>query len=242
MLCKLLKHDFWHSARAFLPLGGVALGVGALMAHFIGRAEEFADATTALDAAITVFVGLSVASLLQIFRMFNRGMFGNAGYLALTLPCGRGKVMASKLIVSYAWYVFSALIAAAIMAMMVAADPDFSLNHITIALEMLIIAPGVIAILIFCTTLAYSTFGHRRVYGLISGLIGFTYAFGGVFTLERMGRRPYQFGLQHGRLLIAETPQGRLVFLDIWQFGVVLGMSAVAIAATYYLLKRRVSL
>ena len=268
MLCKLIKYDFWHSSRAFLPIGAVAIGIGLLMLFFMNTAEQWTDLLNAVNAATPAFLALSVAALLQIFRFYQTSLFGRSGYLNFTLPTSRGKILVSKLIVSCVWYVFSILIATVILVMMTSIHIEFGLNRAENIVLFLTFAPGAIAILFFCTTLAYSAFFGKRVHGLVSGLIGFVYAlfgllaansvtdrhmhyvefsggwsdnFGNEVTMTWQGYQP-QIGLQYGRLLISDTQSGRPLFLDLVQLGVIMAFSAVVIAATYYLLKRQVSL
>ena len=253
MLCKLISHDIKHSARAFLPLGAIALGAGLL---------------TMFASALAAFLALGVAALLQIFLFVKGSLFGKLGYFYLTLPTGRGRVFAAKVVTSYIWYGFCMAIAAVILAMYWLYEPAMALRYMDAVIQLFVLAIGAIALLIFCVTLAHSTFFGRRVHGLVSGLIGFVVALAGMLAISNIQNRnlhlvyfenewigrdgsthwtslrayQHQMGLEYGRIHFATTPWGMPVFLDLAALAIVLAISAAALFAAGYLIKRRISL
>ena len=126
----------------------------------------------------------------------------------------------------------------------------------------------VIVIMFFCSTLSNCAFAGRRVHGFAAGAVGLVYAAAGFWLMNIVGLRDIYFvqneftwqdaqgvvhigthgmhlpqvGLEFGRIHLAVTPWGSSLFIDIYQIGIAVVMAAVAVAATYYLLKRRIAL
>ena len=127
-----------------------------------------------------------------------------------------------------------------------------------------VITFAAIVLLFFCITLSQSTFANRHLHGVIIGIIGLVPA--GLYTWAagELSTRSMQLiafndttsnlvmltGLRYGRIVIGRAPwfvtDGiivyRDVYIDIFFIAFTLAAAAIVIAATGYLLKRRISL
>ncbi|MCL2574768.1 MAG: hypothetical protein FWE34_09490 [Defluviitaleaceae bacterium] len=294
MLFKLIKHDFMYSAKLFFALGAIAIVIA-----IIFGAAEYVQVSAYLDQLADgyaplarnslpmwhfgimnmlqsiLIIPIGVAAIIHIAQFYRKGMFGRVGHMAMTLPVGRGALLASKLAVAFTWFIYVIGIALIMMAMIYLWSPFignhevfglFRADNIKLGIEFGTIGFGAIAVLFFCITLAHSVFFGRRVNGVLTGFIGFVYV--GIYTwiADMLTRRaqpnalineginpdgttwahwewqPPLTGLEYGRIVIGETQWGREVFVDIWLVAVTLAMAGIAIIATRYLLKKRVSL
>ena len=119
-----------------------------------------------------------------------------------------------------------------------------------------------IALVFFCITLSHTVLANVHLRGIISGAIGLLsaglYIIGTIalanrsmVELQRVFAEPRNLplvGLQYGRIVIDSTliiDRGMwyyYIYIDIFFLAFTLAIAAIAIAATHYLLKRRVSI
>ena len=118
MLGKLIKHEFRATGRILLPVYLVMLLTAALVRGFQVLTEqtagEFMRALAVLSVLLfsaAVFGGSILAFVLMIYR-FYKNLMTDEGYLMFTLPVSRSQLIWSKLIVSMAWGILSAVLAA----------------------------------------------------------------------------------------------------------------------------------
>ncbi|MCL2397544.1 MAG: hypothetical protein FWC93_05700 [Defluviitaleaceae bacterium] len=276
MLCRLLKHDFTYSAKTFLAMGAIAIAIAFIMAITSDAINQMeGDFIYVLMMVLMLgIVGMAIAAIVQIFQFYHRSFFSHSGYLQFTLPVRRGTQLASKLIVSMAWFLYALTVAVvAIAIIIVIADgvefrdvfpTMFNTQTLVTLLDLFFLAIAAIALMFFCITLAHSVFFNKRIHGIISGIIGFLYTGLAMWvvnllqgrylareTIERIDinggitawdRYWPQVGLEYGRLVVYENEFGWHIFIDIYTNAAMLGFAALAIAATWYLLKKRVSL
>lgn len=269
-LCKVVKRDFRFSAAAFFAMGGIALAIAGILVLTANNIDNFRTQQLIMAVSMLSFMALGLAAIVQIFMFFRRSLFSKAGYLAFTLPVGRGVLLASKLIVSMIWFLYALAVTFVIIVIAaLGADATFSEfasffdGWLLVQIVRLVqIAFFAICLMFACVALSNSVFAGKRVHGILSGFGGIVY--GGLFfwifnsfegrswAMQRFstnlsgqpsvwyGRRPL-LGLRYGRIPI--RPGDPLSeFIDIFQIGLTLGMAAIIIGATYYLLKRRVAL
>lgn len=123
MLGKLLKYDIKYGKSAYLSMAG-----GMLLLAFLVRftelplLKEFGEDLILPLLMVVVFT----AGVILVFQNFNKNLFGAEGYLTLTLPVKRYKLMLSKLLTSMMW-VTMLLLATGIVNMIL--YPGFSLTH-----------------------------------------------------------------------------------------------------------------
>lgn len=220
-LFKMVKHDLTHSARAFFALGAIGIAFAAVLSFSV-RGLGLVNFHFIILSNIA-FWCLGVACVISIYRFYRSSLFGKAGYLSLTLPVRRGVLLAAKLLVSMAWFVYVLVIVAVIVLIISqpTAAETFALltNRLFLVglLDVSAIALFVITLLLACTVLANCVFASKRI-GIIGGLAGL--AWGGLFFLLR----------------------GMSVYASLLTIGLALAMSAPAILTAHYLLNRRVSL
>ena len=288
MLIKMMKHDFRYSAKTFFVLATIAVIILAIFAAtqnmnqfqqmmYVFRPQMFYLywlATQFSNAFVTIVTIIVIA---QIAFFYRKSMFGHFGHLAMTMPVSRGTLLASKLAVSFVWFfLYAALATLAINVMIAIMWPImfpllihwnffhiFRIETLAALAHTSAIAFATIALLFFCITLAHSALAGVRLRGIISGAIGFLYAWLYVITVEVLASRffsdgteffhgfPYGLrivdnpplvGLQYGRIVIGQSIVGHPVYIDIFFVAFTLAAAAIAIAATHYLLKRRISL
>ena len=276
MFIKLLKYDFSFSARIFLAMAAVLLSLAAIlrltMPMFveIGSAFELSMAANMVMSLLLLSVG--IASITQIFQFFNRNFFGESGYLMLTVPLGRLRLLVSKVLVSMVWFNFMVVAAVASMFIMwetahgaIHGSPFWRIRITDVlgAIEVNVLALFAISMLFFCLTLARSVFMNKRVHGVICGIIGaaYTWLFFGINAFVGSTRRVVEiqeFEMFDGSIHYFETSvpllglrYGRIaldteglwpIYIDILRHGIAVGMALAALALTYYLLSRRVAL
>lgn len=101
MLGKLLKFDIKFGRTPYLAIMGMLLLFGLLARLF--SAQIIWETPVGLVFSL-LMVAVVVAMLILVFQNFNRSMFGNEGYLTLTLPVKRHKLLLSKLLISVLWF------------------------------------------------------------------------------------------------------------------------------------------
>ncbi|MEN6313584.1 MAG: hypothetical protein ABFD25_04965 [Clostridiaceae bacterium] len=120
MLGKLLKYEVKSTARLFVPLYLAVLVVAVInrLMKTMSALENVVSfnikTITSLIITITFFIlmaGIMVATLVVVIQRFYKNLLGDEGYLMFTLPVQQWKDIASKLLVSLLWYVFSIIVA-----------------------------------------------------------------------------------------------------------------------------------
>ncbi len=118
MLGKLITYDIRSTRREFLGIFGViafsAVIMGLMGAYYSDNLHEgLGDSLIQVLFSITFF-GLFVASvviaIMTIINMYNKKVFGNEGYLTMTLPVQPWQVLSSKLITSAIWIALTGIV------------------------------------------------------------------------------------------------------------------------------------
>ncbi len=136
MLGKLIKHEFRATGRTMLPILGVVL-IMALLANLSSPGFEVTDVTIiqillGLLFAF-LFIGIIAAGVVALVVMINRfykNVLGEEGYLTMTLPVSTHAIIWSKLIVSFVWFVATAIVALIAMFLTVAGIARMDLSYI----------------------------------------------------------------------------------------------------------------
>ncbi|MCL2360198.1 MAG: ABC transporter permease [Defluviitaleaceae bacterium] len=180
MLIKTIKYDFLFSRKAFFTTAALMIGFTAL----VWVVSFFEASITSLTAVglVTMVVGIYVMCSAgnQVLQFFSQNFFGDAGYLMLTLPVSRGKLILSKIIVSMVWFNFlllTGVIALFIFGIAMNASAGFSdftivfgtSGFITfIAINVFVFT--LISVLFLAVTLSNSYIGSWRIPGIVAGL------------------------------------------------------------------------
>ncbi|MCL2421337.1 MAG: hypothetical protein FWD03_05710 [Defluviitaleaceae bacterium] len=186
MFIKQIKHDLAFSKAAFLGMSALMIAFA-----FVHRLLLAVSKSGVIDQGVPfvvmallsfVLFGVVVVSIMQIYQFYKQNFFGDAGYLMLTLPVNRGRLLASKMIVSMLWFNF--MLVMGIVVMFIMADFDglvmiifgTSLQDMvssTVLINLIIM--HLIAAMFFCITLSHSIIAGWRIHGFIAGMVYFVY-------------------------------------------------------------------
>jgi len=208
----------------------------------------------------------------HISQFIEKSMFGDSGYLALTLPITRGRLLISKFLTAWVWFNFT--LAAMFFALTILEEtqatvdasalvvlPSVSVSLIAYYLNLSFVFFFATNVMLFGLTLHNSVFGRWKVPGFITAFLSLGivigYSIAAIRLLSRsrvlgevevativngfeatVTREELQniMGLDVGRIPML----GSYLDLYVAVMGLVLGL--LAFFATWYLLKKRVSL
>ncbi|MCL2575853.1 MAG: hypothetical protein FWE33_05405 [Defluviitaleaceae bacterium] len=273
MFTKILKYDFMFSYKTFFTMAA-ALIILAISARLTGLLPNVSDEATVLVGVaavvmvifIVAIVAIIIAAYIQILLMYHRNFFSAEGYLTLTLPVARGKLLASKFITSMAWFNFSLLISPIVVIILASMTWEQFTNGMSSVvnamfflslIEANLVAIALISILFLTVTLANTVVFGKKIHGIIAGIFAalahilFFYVFGKLksrsFELSEITmsdnmtafRSQPQVGLEFGRIPFEVWEGG---YIDIFSAGFVIGFAALCIVAILYLLKKRIAL
>jgi len=109
MLGKLMKHDMKNMGRLLLPLNAIVLLM--TLAGIILRATGLFDLENVgplLGILLTTYViGMAVIAVVSYFYPiihYYRNLFSRQGYLTFTLPVSTWKILFSKTVIGFGWY------------------------------------------------------------------------------------------------------------------------------------------
>ena len=116
MLIKLMKHDMKSIAQLLLPLNGIVLlmtVVGVLLRETgLFSLENVGPLMGTL--LTTYIIGMAVIAVVSYFYPiihFYRNLFSRQGYLTFTLPVSTWKILLSKTVVGFGWYLVNIVVA-----------------------------------------------------------------------------------------------------------------------------------
>jgi len=279
MFTKVLKYDFLFSKTAFLVMAALMLGIAIVvkLASLVMAPQAFEwifGIIAILTLAITV-----LAICAHVVQFFYKNFFSDAGYLMLTLPVSRGKLLASKMIVSFTWLLFMLVVGFfALFIFAWAQDPNvtistfsaaFDLINLMIYINVILIALFIQSVLFLAVALSHSVFGRWQMPSLVSGIVVFMYVGAALISGSLLAARGSEWvirtyvtniydnygeiigsnswnnsefaretGLRIGRIALGDSG----AFIDIFLWGMLLGMTALVVFAVYFLLKHKASL
>ena len=187
MFIKTLKYDFLFSRAAFLAMAGAIIGLASIL-----RVTGLVDGGDVTGIAglilMIVILVIGLAAVVQILQFYYKNFFDDTGYLMLTLPVKRFKLLVSKLVVSVVWFNFMLLVSV-IVAFLIAFTPSpenplrfrsiidaINLTNIMTLVEINIMALFFITALFFLITFAFSVVGRWSVHMIVSVAVTFSYA------------------------------------------------------------------
>ena len=108
MIGKLIKHEFRNHWLEMVIICGAVIVLSLITSvMFLIKAYEFA--ALLLVATFILYSIAIVVLIIIIVKSFNSNIFGDEGYLTLTLPTSIDSILISKIIVSLIWMVFIGL-------------------------------------------------------------------------------------------------------------------------------------
>jgi hypothetical protein len=128
MLRKLLKHEFFATARIFLPFFGALFILAGLNRVFFSmnvydapQAGQPAKIAAVLAMLVYIFVicSIFVLTILVMIQRFYKNLLGDEGYLMNTLPVPVWKHVVSKMLISALWLLVSAVLTVLSVAVLV---------------------------------------------------------------------------------------------------------------------------
>ncbi|MDR0271958.1 MAG: hypothetical protein LBI27_01380 [Clostridiales bacterium] len=256
MFIKHLKHDLLFGRTMFIAMF-VFIIVGAIVGRiaFHMAADEY-QARSVLDVSVMGSLALILGFLaVHISQFVEKSMFGDSGYLAFTLPVSRGRLLFSKLLTAWVWFDF--IIIAIFIALLILEGtysveifreirvPRVSLDLIPLYLSIAVIFFFSVSVTFFGLTLHNSVFGKWKCPGFFTSTICLGTIFGYSVTAIRLLNRSQilgpnggevELGLHVGRIPIFGS------YFDLYIAALGLAIGFIAYFATWYLLKKRVSL
>jgi len=267
MLIKQLKYDLAFSKLVFLVLGGflVLLAIAARVAFAVSSFDYDPFVTITLILGMGITIGVAAV---QMYRFFDNSLFGNFGYLTLTLPISRGRLMLSKLLTIGIWFNFIMVIYAIVMLVLSAGHPHIYSPHVSVYfvvyMHSFVVMFFITSVFLLNATMSHSTFGKRHVPSIVNIGATIILVIVYIFVIGQLSRRymetittieynAYISGIGHvseasftRTQAVMSLHAGRLAVgnshIDLYIVALSLGMGLIALLATHYLLKNRVSL
>jgi len=187
MFTKQLKYDFAFSAKVFIGmfLGLLGLTVILRLTGMIPDHNNINLDYTMFGMSIVIIGGVivAVASYFQIWQFFRRNFFGPEGYLMLTLPVKRGKLLASKFIVTQVWFNFMLAVVPIILLILAPPRGDFweavervvTFQIVDGIININLVAFVLVSILFLTITLTNTVIFNKKIHGAVAGAFAFAY-------------------------------------------------------------------
>jgi len=115
MLGKLIKYDLRYGMRTLLVACGtvfVYIAVFPRVVAYMERNRQFTySSAVSFINGILMFgiIGLTVTAVILLIQLFNKGLYGDEGYLMHTLPVTPWALVGSKIITTVIWILAAAL-------------------------------------------------------------------------------------------------------------------------------------
>jgi len=137
MLKKLIKYDFRSTWREFAAIY-LAILLGVTLFPIIGRTIS----SNAINAfigiiAFAIIVAVIVVTIGSLFKIYNKNVFSNEGYLTMTLPVNETQIVLSKLIVSSFWLLLTGVVSALGLLIFISIMSPEAISEMLQALRML---------------------------------------------------------------------------------------------------------
>ena len=124
MFSKLLKYELKSVGKWYFALNASVIAISFFLGFSIKSLEAYAQnyseissthLTQLIPIILTLIFGILVAgawiaTFVIIIRRFYKNVFGHEGYLTLTLPVSSHQLVLSKLLASFIWMIFNAII------------------------------------------------------------------------------------------------------------------------------------
>ena len=265
---KILKYDFGFSWKIFVAmfLGIIALTFAIDLTLDIPMYAMSGFRVFIMIAGITAVI---IASYLQIVMFFHRNFFGPEGYLMLTLPASRSKMLVSKLLVSMVWFNFMLLLMPIMLTIIAPPMGDFwaavsnilaDPNIYVFLLYANFAALAALSLLFLTITASNSVLFNKKIHGVVAGILSAGLHFLLFWASARILERSWEFvrvtrgnsswyqfrpqmGLAYGRIPLGQDYFGMpLGHLDIYFIAFLIGLTVIFSLATLYLFKKRLAL
>ena len=110
MLNKLIKYDFRSTWREFAAIYlSILLGVTVFPLVTKNISNNLINMFAGL-IAFAIIVAVLVVTIGSLFKIFNKNVYSNEGYLTMTLPVKERQIVVSKLLVSSFWIIMTGIV------------------------------------------------------------------------------------------------------------------------------------
>lgn len=110
MLNKLIKYDFRSTWREFAAIYlSILLSVTIFPIVTTNISNNIVNMFVGL-IAFAIIVAVLVVTIGSLFKIFNKNVFSNEGYLTMTLPVNETQIVVSKLLVSSFWIILTGVV------------------------------------------------------------------------------------------------------------------------------------
>lgn len=250
MLGKLIKHDLNYSKNSFFSIAALMI----ILAIVATVSFSFSIESIGIISLVAFVIVITVANIMTVVLIFNgyrKSLFGQNGYLFLTLPVSRKSLLLSKTIGALIWFNFMTVVTFITLIMMtfigtrfysdlswISFDVHFDVQWLTVIgnglygfLFINVVAFVLIIVLFMTITLANISIKNKRLHWILAGVLGLA----------------YYIIYSHGSTLISElfvdqvtfgTVRFHLTIIMVYNFIV----GVIAYLITLYLLKKRIEL
>ena len=193
MFGKLLKHEFRATAPLILMLWAGLVGFAGLSALFWELCRSLDIFALPLSISMFFFVILAIAAVvvvnIVIIRRFYVNVYGDEGYLTLTLPVKRSSIIWSKLVCSSVWLILTgAVVAISVGVLLLVGDRsvisdtfEYLRLYVGRMLESLRISEVFAAVVMILSMLVE----------LVSGILGSVLGYMGIHVLTKIAESIY---------------------------------------------------
>lgn len=193
MLGKLIKHDLNYSKKSFFSIAALMIVLSIVAAVSF----SFNIGSIGMISLLAFTIVLTVSNIMTVVLIFNgyrKSIFGQNGYLFLTLPVSKNRLLLSKTIGALIWFNFMTVVTVITLFTMAFISTSFfsdqlwtllaALNlqwlpvigHALYGLLHLNVVAFVMIIVLFMTiTLANTSFRNKRLHWILAGVLGFAY-------------------------------------------------------------------
>ena len=256
MLSKLLKYEFRATGRIMLPVYALLLvtaGGTSVTGSLMGRYPESTVLSIFRTLFMTLFAfttfGVLLLTLVLMVYRFYKNLMTDEGYLMFTLPVSRSQLIWSKLIVSMAWGILSAVLAALMWTMVLSVAGGENLfagifrglrslmeslsgnaTGCIVGLVVLLLAAGLASYLRFYAAISLGhSFSNHKILLSVVFFIAFSLA------MQAAGLSSFAFQLTVGEQII-ETSGSAASLLDGTRFLVIDSIETLVACGVFYTL------
>lgn len=246
MLGKLIKHDLNYSKNSFFSIAALMI----ILAIVATVSFSFSIESIGIISLVAFVIVITVSNIMTVVLIFNgyrKSLFGQNGYLFLTLPVSKKSLLLSKTIGALIWFNFMTVVTFITLITMTFIGTRFysDLSWISFDVQWLtvighglygflfinVVAFVLIIVLFMTITLANISIKNKRLHWILAGVLGLAYYIiysQGSTLISELFLDQVTFG----------TVRFHLTIIMVYNFIV----GVIAYLITLYLLKKRIEL
>lgn len=102
---KIIKHEFKDTWLEITIICGAFIAMATISALVLKYIRFYYFSSLLIIAMVILYIVALAVVLINIIKSFNNRIFGNEGYLTLTLPISIDKILLGKIIVNFIWMI-----------------------------------------------------------------------------------------------------------------------------------------